>query len=67
MQDVLIHFGGTHHKMLSTCYIVCFENLANILTNTYSVYRDVCKRHEAMFSMTAQTKDESLRAYLKQF
>lgn len=47
--------------------IGCFESLADIFTNTYSVYRYVCKHHEAIFNMAAQSKDESLKAYLKRF
>ncbi|RXI06616.1 hypothetical protein DVH24_025752 [Malus domestica] len=41
-----------------------FEILA-IFANTYLVYHDVC--YQAIFSMDAQNKDESLKAYLKRF
>lgn len=41
-----------------------FESLADIFTNTYSMYRDICKSHEVIFKMIPQSKDESLRTYL---
>ncbi|KAM1996389.1 hypothetical protein ACFX15_029341 [Malus domestica] len=44
-----------------------FETLVNLFTNTNFVYRDVRKHHEAMFRLLPQTRDESLRAYLKHF
>lgn len=35
--------------------------------NTYAIYHDIRKRHEAMFKMIYQSKDESLKTYLKHF
>lgn len=52
---------------LPACLIDCFKNLVNIFTNTYLVYHDVQKRHEAIFIMVAQIKDKILMAYLKWF
>ncbi|TQE06241.1 hypothetical protein C1H46_008181 [Malus baccata] len=42
-------------------FIDCFESLADFSTNTYSMYRDVCKCHEAMFRMTPSLNDESFK------
>lgn len=47
--------------------IDCFETLADLFGNTYLEYRDVRKCHEAMIIMLIQTKDESLKDYLKSF
>lgn len=44
-----------------------FETLADLFTNTYLVYYDVRKCHEAMFRMLIETRDENLRGYLKRF
>ncbi|RXI09168.1 hypothetical protein DVH24_023329 [Malus domestica] len=44
-----------------------FKSLVDIFMNTYSVYREVRKHHEAMFRMTLQSKDKSLKTYLKIF
>lgn len=41
-----------------------FESLIDIFTNTYSMYHDIRKSHEAIFRMIPQSKDESLRTYL---
>ncbi|KAB2597180.1 hypothetical protein D8674_000100 [Pyrus ussuriensis x Pyrus communis] len=35
--------------------------------NTYSVYREVRNHHEALFRMTFQFEDKSLKTYLKRF
>lgn len=44
-----------------------FASLVDIFANTYSMYRGVRKSHEAILSMSSQTKNESLRAQLKRF
>lgn len=55
------------YSKLPAISIDYFETLADIFTNTYSVYRDICKHHEDMFRMVNQSKDESLRIFLKRF
>lgn len=44
-----------------------FESLVNMFTDTYLVYRDIRKSHEAKFRMIPHTKDKTLWIYLKRF
>lgn len=48
---------------LLTMSIDYFESIADLFMNTYSVYNDVWKRHEAMFRPPPQITDENLIAY----
>ncbi|KAB2626865.1 hypothetical protein D8674_020483 [Pyrus ussuriensis x Pyrus communis] len=43
---------------LPTRSIDCYETLPDVFINTYSVYRDVCKRHKVMFRIVPQSKEE---------
>ncbi|KAM1000128.1 hypothetical protein ACFX13_006929 [Malus domestica] len=52
---------------LSARSIDCFESLANIFTNTYSMYRDMRKHHKAICRMAPQSRDESLITYMRHF
>lgn len=70
VQNVLIHLGKVSYEMVlrtASRFIGYFESLANIFMNTYSVYHEVRKHHEAMFRITLQSKDKSVKTYLKCF
>ncbi|XP_068339016.1 uncharacterized protein [Pyrus communis] len=55
------------YSELSARSIDCFESLANIFTNTYSMYRDIRKRHKAICRMAPQSRDKGLITYLRHF
>lgn len=44
-----------------------FKTFVDMFTKTFIIYRDVRKLREAIFSMKPQSKNKSLRNYLKQF
>lgn len=69
-KNVPVHLGMTRYEMyfeLPTMSIDYFETIVDLFMNTYYVYNDVRKCHEAMFRPPPQIKDESLIAYLKRF
>lgn len=55
------------HSKLPSRSISIFETLAEIFTVNFSMYRDVKKCHEDVFSMNPQSIHESVRNYLERF